>query len=665
MEPTNEYEPARTTRYVPSVGRTLFRSSVHSTRGASDAHPATTETTTVSAMTDTSSDRRAVHVGRIAHGSTFRTGTAVIVAVALVWRFWTLSQWSWYQDDWFYMSQAAQTPFWEYVTQNYNGHIMPLQFALVWVMTNIAPLDFSWAMGLNLFFMTASILAWALALREMFGERARLLYPLAILALSPLFMPIALWWAAALQVFPLATFMGLSVWFVARYVIRRERRDFVLVLVVLVVSLLFWQKAVLVVIPIFFVGLMLSQGRLLQRIKSLGGLYVCLAVTIACYVPVYLYLTRDGDASNTKLLQHRGVVESISFYVAGLLDVVLPSFLGGPWTAVDNPAQRFDASSGVRTLFFVVLAVVGTVIVVKCRRDAWIPIAMAVTYAVVAWGLVFTSTRYDILGLYIVRDARYAADIVPVALLALAFLTTPTRLEQDPWKASPVAPKWRPLVRPIAVLALGIVVTSMVFTNGRSWDQASQQTPKPWVDNLVSDARKAGPISIYNTVAPNNVIFSAIFAEDARLSQLLKPLHGPLRFNQPAEKMYMTEWTGRLKEVDVKDATRSVQPGPVKDCGYVVQPGFESIIPFQIPLFDWEWGFQLDYYSAEKAEMTVQTENETIVVPLEAGLHERQFVLEDPVPFLRVNVSSDSGTVCVTDIRVGPFTSSDRGLPAE
>ena len=127
----------------------------------------------------------------------------------------------------------------------------------------------------------------------------------------------------------------------------------------------------------------------------------------------------------------------------------------------------------------------------------------------------------------------------------------------------------------------------------------------------------------------------------------------------------MTEWTGRLKEVDVKDATRSVQPGPVKDCGYVVQPGFESIIPLQVALFDWEWGFQLDYYSAEKAEMTVQTENETIVVPLEAGLHERQFVLEDPVPFLRVNVSSDSGTVCVTDIRVGPFTSSDRGLPAE
>ena len=60
--------------------------------------------------------------------------------------------------------------------------------------------------------------------------------------------------------------------------------------------------------------------------------------------------------------------------------------------------------------------------------------------------------------------------------------------------------------------------------------------------------------------------------------------------------------------------------------------------------------------------MTVETQNETIDLDLEPGLNQRQFVLEDPVPFVRVNVSSDSGTVCVTDLRVGPFEPSDRGL---
>src|SRR5687767_5994376 len=119
----------------------------------------------------------------------FRLGVLILVVLTAIWRAWTMSRWSWFMDDWIYLSSTTDMSFQQFVTQNYNGHVMPGQFSLIWLLTRIAPMNYGVAVAVTCVFMIASLLAWTAALRELFGERWHLLYALTILGLSPIFVP--------------------------------------------------------------------------------------------------------------------------------------------------------------------------------------------------------------------------------------------------------------------------------------------------------------------------------------------------------------------------------------------------------------------------------------------------------------------------------------------
>jgi hypothetical protein len=589
----------------------------------------------------------------------------VLVTVTAIWRFWTLSSWSWFQDDWVYLTRTTELPFWTYVAQNYNGHLMPGQFVLAWVITKAAPLDYSYAAATTLVFVVASLVAWAAALRTIFGERARLLYPLVILALSPLFMPISLWWAAAMQVFPLQLAMGLSVLFVARYTTYgHRRRDLVGLSLSYALGLFFWQKALLVFVPIVFVALLLSPGAVRDRLRSVWrAVWAPLAISVA-YIPVYVALTRSEGASGTELFVARSLGQTLDFFLKGILDVGMPALFGGPWSSLSNTGQAYASGSGVVTLALIAIAILGTVAAVRLRRSGGLALAMAATYAVLSWGLLFTSSRFDTLGVFSVRDARYAADIVPVALLMVAFLVTPTLVEdRSSWLRLPrasdrVLHRWRAG----AAVVIALVTVSAVFTTGRDWDASAPSSPKPWVDDVRADASGAGGASIHDSLAPNHVIFAAYFPDDARLSRLLKPLALPLRYNLPAEHMFIADWAGHLVEVDVEAAARPVSPPPVKGCGYLVNPGRTTVIPLESGLYNWEWGYQLTYFSGEPALVSVRTATKSVDLRLDRGLHQMQFVIEDAASQLRITGHPDSSPICVTEVRAGPLKPSQRWI---
>jgi hypothetical protein len=54
----------------------------------------------------------------------------------------------------------------------------------VWASTTLAPLDYTWAVVVTVGLSVLSVLAWALALAEVFGENSRALLALALVALS-------------------------------------------------------------------------------------------------------------------------------------------------------------------------------------------------------------------------------------------------------------------------------------------------------------------------------------------------------------------------------------------------------------------------------------------------------------------------------------------------
>ena len=188
--------------------------------------------------------------------------------VVVTTRAYTLSEWSWYQDDLVFTTNTTQMSFREYVLQAYNGHVAPGTFALCWVFTALDPMNYVWPALVTCFFSGAAVVTWGLALREIFGERVH------VLAVLVLVRP----WPRSCSrrvsggpqpccTLPLEAFVGLCIWLMAEWLLRDRSRacpgrcrtlSFA-------ASLLFWRKAVVVVtVPLFFLCLPARPGTAAQ-----------------------------------------------------------------------------------------------------------------------------------------------------------------------------------------------------------------------------------------------------------------------------------------------------------------------------------------------------------------------------------------------------------------
>lgn len=589
----------------------------------------------------------------------------ILLVVSVAWRYMTLSAWGWFQDDWIYMTRTSEMSFWAYVTQNYNGHLMPGQFAIAWGLAKVAPLNFTLALTVEIGFMAASLVVWALALRAIFGERPRMLYPLSLLALSPIFMPVSLWWAAAMQVYPLQLCMGLVVLFVARHSRTPHRRsDLLAASTSFFVGLLFWEKALLVLIPAVFVALILRPKEpFVRRVMSATRQLSPVIAIAAAYIPLYLLGTRAPDGAKTQLFQERTLSDTFSFFSTGVVDLGIPSLLGGPWSTPNNPQALFSSGNGVTTLLFIAVACLGIATAIKARREGWLPVAMAVIYTVAAWGLLFTSSRFSVVGVASIRDARYAADILPVALLAVAFLISPTVLEgRNQWLRVDLSPAVIERIRTAFAIATVAVSVSAIVMSGRLWDATANASPKTWTENLIGDVKAGGNVSVYNAMAPSNVILSAFFWGDGRISQMMKPLGLATRYDQPASEMYVPDWAGHLKQAVIEPAATSASPAPVAGCGYLLQPGAKVRVPLTKKLFAWQWGVQVDYFTQAGGSAVFTLGEKSVQVDLSPGLNHRQFVLETAVDHVVVTSRPETGAVCITNIQVGTIKAGDKWI---
>jgi len=582
----------------------------------------------------------------------------------MFWRVWTTSSWSWFQDDWVYLEKTQSMGFWSYIFQSYNQHLMPGEFAYVWLIAHLAPLDYTWAAGFVTLCALASVLVWAMALVEIYGERFRLLIPLVLLALSPLFLPTSLWWAAGIQIFPLQLFMGLSVLFVSRWLRLGGRKNLVLLGISYASGLFFWEKALLIVVPTIFVGILVTDGRMAQRIRRVVAPTAVLGVISSAYLVLYLLATRHSGPSKgveTTLLLSRGVGDTLRFYLAGIIDIGLPALAGGPWGGLPSVQSTYAEQVPSQGLLMLAAGLVLGALALAYRTGALLAMAMTVLYAILTWGLLLASFRYDLLGTYTVHDARYAADIVAVATLTLAYMLTPTRgqrVARTAWK--------RPLPAPLTAhpgligsAALMGLTFSALYGNGLTWETVRPQSPKPWVTSLISDAKAVGDESALDAYAPNNVSAANFFPQSSRISAMLKPLGLPLKFDEPASRLLNVAADGHLVESNIANSA-NIPPGPMQGCGYIVKTSERTFVPVHDRLFPWLWGFQIEYFSQRDGVMKVKTDTKELNVPITPGLSQIQFAVTDSVSAIGLTMLAGSGDVCVTNIGAGSITASDR-----
>jgi hypothetical protein len=133
---------------------------------------------------------------------------------------------------------------------------------------------------------------------------------------------------------------------------------------------------------------------------------------------------------------------------------------------------------------------------------------------------------------------------------------------------------------------------------------------------------------------------------------MLLPLPGERRYNQPTAEMLIDDGSGTLRPMIVQSATTAVpptQPG----CGFLVTPGQMTDIDMVSPLFAWEWAVEVRFFTGEPGLMNVDVGSESFTVPVQAGLHKVQMIVNQAVEDVLVRADSGSAPICVTEVIVG------------
>lgn len=218
-----------------------------------------------------------------------------MAALTMVWRGWCGWHFAFLFDDWAYIAKADQLGLIDFLTQSYNRHFMPGTFLLAWLMIKVGSLSFGFIAVADAVLSGLSIVVWGLALRELFGPRRRLLVVLVGIAASPSMTWSTLWWASALQAAPLQLATAGAVLFAARWT--REHTTGVLLRLVLVfiVGILFWEKALLIVIPVTVVLVAASTGSMRERLRSSVGPVVALLAVAGIYLALYRAVSTGGN----------------------------------------------------------------------------------------------------------------------------------------------------------------------------------------------------------------------------------------------------------------------------------------------------------------------------------------------------------------------------------
>jgi hypothetical protein len=581
----------------------------------------------------------------------------VLVAVHLAVWCWTVSRSYFRQDDFVYLYRAAQSRLSsDYLLQDYGGHLMPGQFLLFWALVRVAPL--SWAVALVFPFalrLVASV-GFVRLLVQLFGRRPGILAPLAVFLFCPLVVLPSLWWAAALQALTLQASMVLALLAHVRFLRTGQLRDGLLGVATVAGGLLFWQKALLVPLVLVGVELVARRAGLPVARGPRGRVWVAHAVVVGGYLVAYFSLTQAVGA-------RAAVGDAAEMTREAVFRGFLPGIVGGPWS--DDFVGLTIAPTPPLPAVVVAVAIVSAAILVTClmRPRAAVPAWLLLgVYLGIDLGLV-AGLRLDFFGPLIGRDPRYVADAVVVAALVLGLAMLPVA-----GATAEVAPsRWWARFRaaraggtgalsptPGWLVLLPAYLASCLLSTVLATQHMEETAGRDFVVTARQELQRQPGVVVWDGIVPENVM-TFLFGADARVSRVLGSLEEPPRFGEPTEDLRMFDGHGRLRPVDMIQATTS-PPGPAKDCGYPVHTTRTTTVALLKRLPPGEHAIRLGYYTSVAAAGSVRVEGAGAQpVAFQTGLH--YLYLRASGPFDTVDLTLDDSEagagVCITDVVVG------------
>ena len=283
-----------------------------------------------------------------------RTGFILVLAVSLAMRFNILRDSYFITDDFMLASRAAEAPFgWDYLVRVHTGHFEPIGFAVMWLLTHLAP--WSWGVALTVLIVgqgVVAVLVWRL-LVELFRRRLLVLVPFALYCLTPLTAPATTWLSAAIIWVPLMAAIAGGTRQRVRYVRTGRTRHALGAVAWLLVGFASFEK-VLVLLPYLVALTVAVSPHARVGVRDLVALarrtwLVWAGYVVATLVYLALYLRAASEAGNERLFSP-SATQLWDFTYFSLFRTFIPGALGGPWSwqpagyagaLVDSP-RAFD-----------------------------------------------------------------------------------------------------------------------------------------------------------------------------------------------------------------------------------------------------------------------------------------------------------------------------------
>jgi hypothetical protein len=573
---------------------------------------------------------------------------AGVIAAQLVFRAVLISRSYYVIDDFRYLTRAVQKPFFAYLFQDYQGHLMPGQFLLVWVHQQLFPGAYWPAAVLTLALQClAAVMVWRLV-RELVGAGPASATALVVYVAAPLTINMFLWYAAALQSLPLQIAMAGSLLHFVRWNRRRRRGDAVAVVGWCVFGMVMWEKGAIVPLLLALVSALWFAGG-----RGLGGvvrtwwrdriLWAVLAALALLEVVLYLSITGPEDRG-------RGAPFSAYFLVARevLLSGVVPYLVGGPFGTAATSWESPLVPHGGWYLAIFVMFVAATLARRSQAWRAWTLFAVYLGFNVVTT----TSTRWYPWSLTVGRASRYFADAAVVLAFVIAAALRP------PAEVCPPGGKGRRLDGVVGTVAWrvvgGALVCLFLTASAVSSVASSRWSPASGARAYIEHARH-DLAELQDPVVLDGLANPDLLGPDT-VSELLTSLPRAPRFDAPTAQLLRVEPDGHVVPFDFPAGVDAALAS-AGSCGLAVHDGEPGVATFPATTMPWHWLIRIDYSTDADAVLEVTAGGVTQRAVVREGSHSLYLVVNGAVGNVRIASLAATAPVCVARVQIASGTS--------
>jgi hypothetical protein len=588
---------------------------------------------------------------------------AALIALQLTLRGWVAARGYFYWDDLILTGRAGRYPLLstQFLRYDHDGHFMPAAFLSAGIATRLAPLDWAAPVAMLVALQALASVSVYRLLRLILDGRAVLLIPLTGYLFSPLTLPSYAWWSAALNALPLQA--GLA-WVSADAIqlCRTGRRRFAVSgTLAFAVSLLFFEKSLVVPVVAAAAAVLLRHvdgAAAPLRTVARRGLPLWSGVLVVTAVWAWLY-TSTVHARPTDL----GARLAAELSVRGVSLGLLPSLLGGPWTW-----DKFDVSTPWAAppallvgIGWLVLAAAVTATLIWKARIGWVWIGLA-GYVVVDLAVMVVGRSGPGTVPQLAQTLRYLADSSVVVAAGVALiLRAPARSLR--WA------RWGAWARPGArARAAGWLVAGGVFLAGSLCSTAT--FTRMWADGVTRGYLQTATASLaahasnplLDQPIASRVLFGLAYPNNLA-AQVFSPLTKRPEFGTSTPELTLIDDTGAVVPAHVATA-RQVTGGQSSGCAHPVSGPTPAVLPLSGPLLDWDWTLQLGYRASDDGSLSVSlATGPPVTVPVRRGTGQVFVRLRGQGSTVRVRAADPGLSACIVRgvvglVEVGPDRAS-------